>query len=106
MAADIDAIEQSVHAHSQAMRKLERAVAESAHERPVRLEHDDRVVLTVWAVAAGQQVDPVVRSDCHAWDITEGPSGWHLCPTVDLLENSTAGALEPCGQHQVRSSSR
>ena len=51
----------------------------------------------VWAaraVTASEEIDTIVRADCHAGYIAEGPPGGHLRPVFHFAERAPACATQ------------
>ena len=90
--SDIDAVQQAVNAHGDGMRHGDQPVAERSDEGSVGLEDDDRMVWAARAVTASEEIDTIVRADCHAGYIAEGPPGGHLRPVFHFAERAPACA--------------
>ena len=94
MPAGVGAVQQIVHPERDGVRHLEQAVAKGSHERAIRLEHDDRMVATAWAVAARHQIHAVVGPRRDARHVAHGPVPRQLKPVFDHRELAAVWAAQ------------
>jgi hypothetical protein len=99
MAADVNAVQQTVDTERNGVRHLEHAVAKCAHERAIWLEHDDRVIAAARAITAIDDVHAIVRSGRNAGHVTHGPVVREVQPVVDFSVGTSIGTLELHAAH-------